>query len=74
MSNSRVFWFHYNKPASNSAKKPQITVHYKGACHVVDNVVCNVKTEGRIRNSQPRWVIAGKTKDIRFENGVAIID
>lgn len=71
----RSFWFHYNKPASNKVKKPQITLHYKNACHIVDNVVCNVPVAGRIRNTQPRWVMAGKTeKEIEFKNGIAYIN
>ena len=70
----RSFWFHYNKPASNKAGKPQITVHYMNVCHIVDNVTCNVPTAGRIRKEQPRWVIAGKTKEIIFEDGIAIIN
>lgn len=69
----RSFWFHYNKPASRAANKPQITVHYQGQCLVVDNIVCNVPTAGRLRKTQPFWVIAGKTKDIQIENGIATI-
>ncbi len=70
----RSFWFHYNKPASSSAQKPQITLHYKGACLVIDNIVVNVKTQGRIRKTQPRWVIAGKTKEIIIKDGIATIN
>lgn len=69
----RAFWFHYNKPASRSVGKPQITVHYKGECLVVDNLICNVPTAGRLRNSQPYWVIAGKAKDVTIKNGIATI-
>lgn len=69
----RAFWFHYNKPASQQAGKPQITVHYKGVCHIVDNVECGVKVTGRIRKTQPRWVMVGKTKEIKFENNIAKI-
>lgn len=69
----RAFWFHYNKPASRKEGKPQITIHYKSACHIVDNVVCLVHTQGRIRNKQPHWVMAGKCNFIRFKDGVAYI-
>ena len=68
-----VFWFHYNKPASAKAGKPQITVHYKGACHIVDNLDCKVPTAGHLRNSQPRFVIKGNCKEIKFENNKALI-
>lgn len=69
----RSFWYHYNKPATQKAGKPQITLHYQGACHIIDNIICNVKTMGRIRKSQPRWVIAGKAKEVTFKNKVAEI-
>jgi hypothetical protein len=67
------FWFHYNKPASTKSGKPQITIHHKKSCIIVDNVICKVPTMGRIRKTQPRWVVAGKANDIKFENNVAII-
>ena len=69
----RAFWFHYNKPASQQKKKPQITIHYKGACHIVDNLECDVPTKGRLRNQQPRWVVAGKCENIEFVDGIAKI-
>lgn len=69
----RSFWFHYNKPASRQLNKPQITVHYKGACHVVDNVVCKVDTQGRVRNSQPYWVMTGKCSSFEVKNGIATL-
>jgi hypothetical protein len=70
----RAFWFHYNKPESSKVGKPQITVHYMNACHIVDNVVINCMTAGRLRKTQPRWVVAGKAKEIIFKDGVAIIN
>jgi hypothetical protein len=70
----RVFWFHYNKPASSSAGKPKITVHYKGVCHLCDNIVVNVPTHGHLRKNQPRFVIKGKCKNLKFENEIAIIN
>lgn len=69
----RAFWFHYNKPASRSAKRNKATIHYKGECLIVDNVVCNVPIAGRDRKTQPMWVLAGKAKDITIKDGVAII-
>ena len=55
----RVFWYHYNKNASRRLKKPQITVHYKQTCHLVDNIIVDVPTFGHLRNDQPRFVIKG---------------
>ena len=65
-------WFHFNKPASRAAKKVQLTVHYKGACHIVDNVVCKVPTQGRLRKTQPMFVMTGRG-NLQIENGVAVI-
>jgi len=70
----RSFWFHYNKPESRKVGKPQITVHYMGACHIVDNLKCNVPIAGKLRKTQPFWVIAGKTSSIEFEDGLATIN
>lgn len=70
----RVFWFHYNKPASVKAGRPQITIHYKKACHVVDNLVCNVVTQGHIRKGeQPNFVIKGKCRGFEIKDQVAYI-
>jgi hypothetical protein len=70
---SKAFWFHFNKPASKAAKKPQITLHWNDSCHILDNIVCQVPISGRIRKNQPRWVIAGRGK-VTIENGVATIN
>jgi hypothetical protein len=55
----RVFFFHYNKPASRQAGKPVLSVHWKGACHFVDNVVCCVPCSGKINKRQPYFVMRG---------------
>ena len=67
------FWYHYNKPASRSAGCNILTVHFKGACHLVKNIVCKVPTATRTRKSQPLCVIAGDASDIFFENDTAFI-
>lgn len=69
----RAFWFHYNKPASKTVGKPQITIHYKNECIIVDNLICNVPTLGRLRKTQPHWVVAGKTRGIDIKDGIATI-
>mgnify|MGYP003643430304 CR=1 FL=1 len=69
----RVFWFHYNKPASQKAGKPQITVHYKGTCHIVDNIDCFCSTYGVIRKSQPFFVMKGFCWGINIVGSVATI-
>ena len=70
----KSFFFHYNKPASSKAGKPQITIHYNKQCLIVDNLICNVPTFGRLRNSQPRFVVAGKCNSLVIENGIATIN
>lgn len=70
---TRAFFFHYNKPASQAAGFPRLSVHYLGACSVVARVECRVPIQSRNRKSQPRCVMAGKCRDILFFEGAAII-
>lgn len=69
-----AFYFHFNKPATQRAGKVQVSLHYKDTCHVIDNIDCRVPVRGRIRKTQPRFVMAGKAKSVRFEDGVAVIE
>lgn len=69
----RAFFFHYNKPASQAAGCPRLSVHYRGACHIVHEVDCGVPIKSRNRKTQPRCVMAGKCSDILFFDGVAVI-
>ena len=68
-----AFWFHYNKPASAKAGRPILTVHHKGACLLVDNIVCSVPVRTRTRSKQPRVVMAGRGS-VRVVQGTAFID
>lgn len=68
-----TFFFHYNKPASAKAGKAQISVHHKGVCHIVDNVVCLVMSKGRIRERQPKFVMTGTCRDVAVIDRVAYI-
>jgi hypothetical protein len=56
----RAFFYHYNKPASQRAKRPQISVHWKGACHIVDNIIVQVHSRGRVNKRQPYFVMCGQ--------------
>ncbi len=70
----RAFYYHYNKPLTAKTGSPVISVHFEGTCHFVKNVhLRNVNTDGRIRKSQPRWVIAGKAQKIEIINEEAWI-
>ena len=68
-----AFWFHYNRPASAQQGHPVMTVHYKGECHLVRDVVCNVPVHTRERSKQPRLVMAGKG-DVCISNNIAFIN
>lgn len=69
----RAFFFHYNKPATQRAGKPQITVHYAGVCHILDNICCSAKISGRIRKRQPRYVMAGLCESFKIRGRVAYV-
>lgn len=69
-----VFWFHYNKPKTVANGKPQITIHYKKQCLIVDNLVVGVPTEGKIRTGeQPNFVVRGKCSQLTVIDGIAYI-
>lgn len=68
------FWFHYNKPKSQKEKKPQISIHYKSKCIIVDNLYCKVITNGKIRKTQPFFVMEGKCKNIEIIDNKAFIE
>lgn len=68
----KAFWFHYNKPASQKAGCPILTVHAAGVCHLVKAIDCEVPIQTRIRTSQPRCVMVGKGV-IRITEGKATI-
>jgi hypothetical protein len=69
----KSFFFHYNKLASQSRGKPTISVHFNNKCHLVDNVVCQVSTTGRIRKTSPKFVMSGKCSKFTVDNNIAII-
>jgi len=64
----RVFFFHYNKPASRSANSPKMTVHYKGVCHIVDHIICDVCVHTHHNKKQPHVILKGKANNIIFIN------
>jgi len=74
MAKPTAFFFHFNKPATMRAGKVVISLHYKDTCHLVNNVVCNVPVSGRVRKSQPRFVMAGKSAQIDMVGGIATIN
>jgi hypothetical protein len=75
MERSLTFYFHFNKPASKAAGKPQLSIHFQKKCLIVDNLVCNLPVRGCIRKTQPHFVMKGKMKpsDLRIEDGIAYL-
>ena len=69
----RAFFFHFNKPESAKKGKPQISIHFAGVCHIVDNLQVSVSTYGRIRNKQPRFVMTGYASCLVINGGEAIL-
>lgn len=70
----RTFFFHYNKPASLKAGRPQLSVHFKDSCIIVDGVDCRRPCASHIRNTQPRCVMKGKASFVKVGNdGIALI-
>ncbi len=69
-----TFYFHYNKPASLKAGSPRMTVYFKGICHVVNSIICDVPIRSRNRKQQPRCVMAGAANEVTVnDEGQAII-
>lgn len=57
---ARVFFFHYNKPASKLLGSHKLSFHTGKVCHIVDRVVCKVPTESRTNKRQPYVVMKGR--------------
>ena len=67
------FFYHYNKPASSAAGRPQLSIHYRGKCHIVDEITCAVPTRSKVRKTQPHVVIVGKGT-LRVEDRKGIVE
>lgn len=70
---SYSFFFHYNKPASRTKGVPVISIHYRGQCLLVQNIVCSVPTSGKINKRQPFFVMTGKAHNIVVKDNVAYV-
>jgi hypothetical protein len=68
-----AFFFHYNKPASQSAGEPRLTVHFRDTCHIVSSIECRVPIKSRNRRTQPRCVMSGRASTVTIRKGVALI-
>ena len=50
-----------------------MTVRFRGTCHKVDNVECNVPVSTKWSSIQPYLVLQGFAQEVIIENGTAII-
>lgn len=57
---TKIFFFHYNKPASQRSGTSKMSIHWNNACYIVDHVICNVPCYTHHRKVQPRCVMKGK--------------
>ncbi len=55
------FFFHFNK------KERKMTVHYKGKCMIVKDIVCTVPVETKYNKRQPFLVIQGFSKGVYLD-------
>lgn len=61
------FFYHYYK------QKGKMSIHFRNACTVVDNVVCNVPCETKWKPTQPILVMQGFAKEVTIKGGIATI-
>lgn len=64
----KSFFFHYNKPLSKKQNRPVISIHYNGKCIFVNNLVVSVPTHGKIKKTQPMFIVCGKCSDVLIED------
>jgi hypothetical protein len=61
------FFYHYNKPASLSFGKNVITIHWEGACHLVNKIkTIGLDVESHDQKRQPRCVMRGFATNVIF--------
>jgi len=63
----RRFFFHYRRQTK------KMTLHWGGACHPVDDIVCNVDCETKWNNKMPVLVLQGWANNVEIINGKATI-
>lgn len=63
-----TFYLHYNKPASLKAKRPLMSVHFRGVCHIVDGIQRNRPTATKHSRRQPRVTMAGKATNVSVKH------
>lgn len=61
------FFYHYYK------QKKKMSVHFRGMCMVVDDVICLASCETKWKKTQPNLVMQGFATDVKIINNQAII-
>jgi hypothetical protein len=65
-SGQRRFFYHYNKPESMAQGCNVLTLHWKGECHLVNDIVCYTPTETHKQKRQPHCVVRGWAAEVEF--------
>lgn len=61
------FFYHYYK------QYKCLSVHFKGKCYKVNDVICNVSCESKWNKTQPNLVMQGFAKELKIENETAFL-
>lgn len=69
----RRFFYHYNKPESKRQGCNVLTLHWKGKCHLVNDIVCYAPTETHKQKRQPHCVVRGWAAEVEFR-GLGYLD
>tara|TARA_B100000035_G_scaffold315197_1_gene334378 strand:+ start:2009 stop:2257 length:249 start_codon:yes stop_codon:yes gene_type:complete len=58
----RRFFYHYNK------HQQRMTVHWRGSCLLVDEIVCHTAAETKTSDTQPKYVLQGWATMVNLES------
>lgn len=61
------FFYHYYR------QYKCMSVHYRGECYKVADVICDVPTETKWNQRQPHLVIRGFASNLNIKDGMAFI-
>jgi hypothetical protein len=61
------FFYHYYK------HKKAMSIHFRGQCYVVSNIVCNPSCETKWNSTQPNLIMRGFASRVEVTNGVGYI-
>ena len=50
-----------------------MSIHWKGACYVVDNIICKVPCETKWNKRQPKLIMRGWATTVKFTKNIATI-